>query len=210
MAHAQSFSVWLRARRSALGLTQVELGARVGCSAAAIRKFEAGQRRPSSQIAERLAAAIELVEADRPAFVALARRTSAAHETAPPAAALALPPAPFIGRDHELEQLAQLLARPDCRLLTLIGMGGVGKTSLALHGAAAQADTFADGIAVAPLAGVTSAALVAATVATALGVSFSDTGDLRHSWLATCARAGSCWCSTIVSICCPIQVCARS
>src|SRR5215207_2653800 len=118
MAHPQSFSAWLRAQRGALGLTQAELGARVGCSAAAIRKFEAGQRRPSNQIAERLAAAIELADADRPAFVALARRTSAAPERAPPAAALTLSPAPFIGRDHELGYLAQLLARPDCRLLT--------------------------------------------------------------------------------------------
>src|SRR5215203_777539 len=113
MTHPHSFRAWLRARRSALGLTQAELGARVGCSAAAIRKFEAGQRRPSSQIAERLAAAIELLDADRPAFVALARRTSAAPELAAPAARLALPPTPFIGRDHELQDLARLLARPD-------------------------------------------------------------------------------------------------
>src|SRR3954451_16021990 len=168
MAHPHSFSTWLRAQRSVLGLTQAELGARVGCSAAAIRKFEAGQRRPSSQIAERLAAAIELLDADRPAFVALARRT------APPLSpsaitALALQPSSLVGRDHELEQLEVLLARPDCRLLTLIGLGGVGKTSLAIHIAQAQADTFADGIAMVSLVGVASGALVGVAVATALG-----------------------------------------
>src|SRR3954449_12270275 len=178
MAHPQSFSAWLRARRNALGLTQAELGTRVGCSAAAIRKFEAGQRRPSSQIAERLAAAIELADADRPTFVALARRISATHELTS-SAALALPPTAFIGRDHELEDLARLLARPDCRLLTLIGLGGVGKTSLALQVAAAQADTFADGIAVVPFAGVASGALVGAAVAAALGMAVYDTGDLQ-------------------------------
>src|SRR3954468_14449885 len=116
MAVPHSFSAWLRAQRHALGLTQAELGARVGCSVAAIRKFEAGQRRPSSQIAERLAAALELVDIDRPVFMALARRTSAVSEPASTAATLALPPTPFIGRDHELEDLVRLLARPDCRL----------------------------------------------------------------------------------------------
>jgi predicted ATPase/tetratricopeptide (TPR) repeat protein len=178
MAHPSSFSAWLRAQRHALGLTQAELGLRTGCSAAAIRKFEASERRPSSQIAERLAVAIELADADRTVFVALARRAVAPPETSP-VAALALQPSPFVGRDHELEHLALLLARSDCRLLTLIGMGGVGKTRLALQVAQTQVDAFADRVTVVPLASVASGALVAATVATALGVSFSDTGDLQ-------------------------------
>jgi predicted ATPase len=55
----------------------------------------------------------------------------------------------------------------------------VGKTCLALHAAQAQAEAFADGVTVVPLAGVTFGALVAATVAAALGVSFSDIGDLQ-------------------------------
>jgi transcriptional regulator with XRE-family HTH domain len=154
MAHPSSFSAWLRAQRHALGLTQAELGSRAGCSAAAIRKFEAGERRPSTQIAERLAAAIDLANADRPAFVALARRAAAPSEISP-VVALALQPSPFVGRDHELADLARLLARPDCRLLTLIGLGGVGKTCLALHVAQAQAAAFADGVTVVQLAGVT-------------------------------------------------------
>ena len=178
MAHPSSFSTWLRAQRRALALTQVELGSRVGCSAAAVRKFEAGERRPSSQIAERLAVALGIAEVDRPVFVALARRAAAPSEPSP-VAALALRASPFVGREHELEQLAQLLARPDCRLLTLIGLGGVGKTSLALQVAQAQADMFADGIAVVPFAGVASGALVGAAVAAALGMSVYDTGDLQ-------------------------------
>src|SRR4029078_7153060 len=101
---------WLRAQRHTLGLTQVELGSRVGCSAAAIRKFEAGQRRPSTHIAERLAAAIELADADHPAFVTLARRAKAPTEMSP-VAALTPQPSPLVGREHELEQLALLLVR---------------------------------------------------------------------------------------------------
>src|SRR5215212_10359328 len=111
VAHPDRFNTWLRARRRELGLTQAELGARVGCSAAAIRKFEAGQRRPSSQIAERLAAAFDLLEADRPAFVALARRAGATTSALPSPTAPAISAPPLIGRDTELEQIVRLLAR---------------------------------------------------------------------------------------------------
>ncbi|HSK67427.1 MAG TPA: BTAD domain-containing putative transcriptional regulator, partial [Anaerolineales bacterium] len=44
-------------------------------------------------------------------------------------------PAPFIGRERELEELTQLLAEPSCRLLTLLGPGGNGKTRLAVQAA---------------------------------------------------------------------------
>ena len=58
--------------------------------------------------------------------------------SAPPApqAVLPTPITPFIGREHELIQIHTLLNDPGCRLLTLVGHGGIGKTRLAL--AAAQ------------------------------------------------------------------------
>jgi predicted ATPase/DNA-binding SARP family transcriptional activator len=50
-----------------------------------------------------------------------------------------LPPAatPFVGREEELERIAQHLADPACRLLTLLGPGGIGKTRLAVQAATA-------------------------------------------------------------------------
>ena len=49
---AGTFGAWLRTRRKQLDLTQAELGRRAGCSGAAIRKIEAGERKPSRQLAE--------------------------------------------------------------------------------------------------------------------------------------------------------------
>ena len=54
-----------------------------------------------------------------------------------PAPAHTLPPdpTPFIGREAELVQVSSHLADPDCRLLTVLGPGGIGKTRLAIQAA---------------------------------------------------------------------------
>ncbi len=50
-----SFGYWIHRQRKALDLTQQVLADKVGCSLAAIKKIEGDERRPSRQIAERLA-----------------------------------------------------------------------------------------------------------------------------------------------------------
>ena len=45
------------------------------------------------------------------------------------------PPTSLVGRERELGMVLDLLGRPDLRLLTLVGQGGVGKTRLALASA---------------------------------------------------------------------------
>ena len=55
-----SFGYWLRRRRKALDLTQEALAQRVSCSGFTIRKIEADERRPSRQLADRLAAVLAI------------------------------------------------------------------------------------------------------------------------------------------------------
>ncbi|HEY2819213.1 MAG TPA: tetratricopeptide repeat protein [Casimicrobiaceae bacterium] len=74
----------------------------------------------------------------------------------------------FIGREREVADVERLL--PTCRLLTLVGVGGIGKTRLALHVGAAHVDAYRDGVWFVDLASLADAALVASAVAQSLGI----------------------------------------
>lgn len=85
---------------------------------------------------------------------------------------------PFIGREAERAQISDRLANSECRLLTILGPGGIGKTRLALALAETQIELFREGVVFVPLVGVIPArpdeaveALVAA-IANALQYTF--------------------------------------
>ncbi|MCA9918909.1 MAG: tetratricopeptide repeat protein [Anaerolineales bacterium] len=84
-------------------------------------------------------------------------------------------PTPFVGRTEELAQISACLQNPDCRLLTIVGAGGMGKTRLALQGAeqAHRRQLFLHGAFFVPLVGVDSRTLLVTAVAAACGLQFS-------------------------------------
>src|SRR6266542_3984478 len=73
MERMASFGYWVRRRRKLLDLTQEALARQVGCAEVTIKKIEADERRPSRQIAARLAECLQIAPAERAAFVQAAR-----------------------------------------------------------------------------------------------------------------------------------------
>lgn len=190
-----TFGDWLHQRRNALRLTREQLAARVGCSVSALRKLEAGERRPSLQIAELLANALGVEAEARPTFLKVARGelnvdrlpspglTTASsgqqRPASPPTPRLNLPThaTPLVGRQVELAELGRLLHEPHCQLLTLVGPGGIGKTRLAVRAARQFGDAFPDGAAFVPLAPLNAARFVFPAIADSVGFRFSGPAD---------------------------------
>ena len=85
MSELFSFGAWVRQRRRALDLTREELAAQIGCAAVTIRHIETDERRPSKQLAARLADSLQLSAEERPTFVQAARGELATDRLAAPA-----------------------------------------------------------------------------------------------------------------------------
>lgn len=77
---------------------------------------------------------------------------------------------PLVGRDQEVAAICALSRRPEVRLLTIIGTGGIGKTRLGLQVATELLDSFTDGVCLVLLAPISDPELVVSTIAQTLGV----------------------------------------
>ncbi len=180
MERTNSFGYWLRRRRKALDLTQDELAQRVGCALGTIKKLETDQRRPSKQLAERLADLLNISADERAAFLKAARAELATDQLEigqlsnktldRPTSNLPVPATRFIGREREVAALRDLICRDDVRLVTLTGPGGTGKSRLCVQVAADVLALFEHGVWFVNLAPVSDPNLVASTIADALGV----------------------------------------
>ena len=92
---------------------------------------------------------------------------------------------PFIGREQEAASAAVLLRRPEVRLLTMCGAGGIGKTRLAIQVAEDLLPDFADGVFFVSLAPIRDSTLVLATIARTLGLHDpgNEPGDSLRAFL---------------------------
>jgi len=194
-----SFGEWLKQRREQLRQTRPEVAAEAYCSVVMLKKIEADERRPSSELAESLAGALRIPEADQTVFVQVARGERPVdalwHVNNKPTAPivqfnapqpLPIPATPFVGRATELDAISERLSNRDCRLLTLLGPGGMGKTRLALATAQGQQSNFTDGVAFVPLVSVTDSALIPDVVAPSLRLTVS--GQSAEQVLAYLSR----------------------
>lgn len=202
-----TFGHWLKRQRAQQDLTQEALAELAYCSVQTIRFFESGKRRPSVEMAERLAEVLAIPPDETSTFLQMARRpihkeeeTASSHAapsptTAPSAEAAASPMPPLlphtttalIGREGECNVLVQMLLKEHHRLVTLVGAGGMGKTRLALAAAEALSPAFSGGAAFVALTPLQTAAQLSVAAGDALQIDLTGSSDATtqlHRWLA--------------------------
>jgi predicted ATPase/transcriptional regulator with XRE-family HTH domain/Tfp pilus assembly protein PilF len=178
-------------------LTQQELASRLGCSVSLIFKIESDERRPSRQVAELLAKHLDIPTEQQELFLKVARQrqaTEALSSLAPTASSpissslrissnLPLPLTSLVGREYELRAITQQMQNPACRLLTLTGPGGIGKTRLALEVAHQLREAFEEGVYFVSLVSTSAPEFIIPAIADTLGLSFSGTAELKTQLL---------------------------
>lgn len=91
----------------------------------------------------------------------------------------------FIGRDDELATIGAQLKRVECRLISLVGPGGIGKTRLAIEIGAQATGDYADGVHFVPLAPLTAADNIVPAIASVVGFQFHQGDPPRQQLLDT-------------------------
>ncbi len=193
--NADTFGTWLKTRRKRLDLTQEALANLVGCSVSAIRKIENDERRPSRQVAELLATHLEIPPEEQTLFLKIARgegsslglkdasarpeNWSALSESFSPLSNIPVSPSPFIGRRDEIETLTRMLTEPHYRLITILGVGGIGKTRLAMEVSHAQRALFDGHVYFIQLAAINTSDSILPAIASVLNIPTGGADELK-------------------------------
>ena len=164
-----SFGEWLHQRRRMLDLTQQALADQVGCARITLRRIESGALKPSKELSLILLEKLGIPETERPQWVLFARGVSAFPAkpnnsfTNKPLTNLPSSLTNFIGRENELTEITRMIAKN--RFVTLIGAGGIGKTSLSLQVGQKLLNNYPNGVWMVMLDSLTDPALVPQSVA---------------------------------------------
>lgn len=139
--------------------------------AAAIRHFELFTKLLLEEFdAEPEPELVELIEGLNPHKRATAKSNPTAPSNLRQEQVLPVPSSPLLGRGHELAAINNFLDDPTCRLLTLLGPGGSGKTRLALAIAHARQPLYPHSVYFVPLASLTAPDAFLTTLASAVGL----------------------------------------
>jgi predicted ATPase/transcriptional regulator with XRE-family HTH domain len=185
------FGELLRRHRLAAGLTQQNLAERAGLSEHGIQKLERGVTRPYRDTVQRLLSALRLGPEDAASFRAAGEpvpRHSSLHAEPPDSTRrnnLPIALSRFVGREHELVAVTGRLV--SARLLTLTGIGGCGKTRLALEVARGVVPNFAGGVWLVELGPLADPKLVPQQVGATVGVRENSNQPLTTALAAAVA-----------------------
>lgn len=187
------FGALLRELRERGGLTQEELAERAGLTSHAVSALERGARtRPYPHTVRSLAEAVGASEAERSMLIAsVPRRGGTGSPTAPaarrvaddalhPQSGLLVPPTQLYGREPDVAAIVAMV-RSGCRMVTLTGPGGVGKTRLAAAVSQTLEADYPDGVVQVSLAPLAEAEAVVLTVGRALGLTGGDGPDVLRT-----------------------------
>lgn len=203
MSQAATFGLWLKQRRTDLGMTQQQLADEVRCSKVTIEKIESGKRRPSDQIALQIARSFNVPAAEWRAFTEYARAEKDAEQMAHltkgmvhapwralyrAATNLPAPITSFVGREQLVESGVGAMRQLQTRLLTIVGPPGIGKTRLSLQIAESLLGDFEDGVFFVALAPVRDPDLVVPEIAHAVGARESPGRSLMEALKAHLAN----------------------
>jgi hypothetical protein len=105
----------------------------------------------------------------------------------------------LIGREQDILEVSKLLAKPEVRLVTITGPGGIGKTRLAIAVGERLDDHYPQGTVFVPLASIAQPELVLPRIATAVGVTIEGARPPWTCWSSSSRKRPPCLCWTTSS-----------